>query len=106
MSKSTSFLYQLARTANDIEKLASEIGLYVASADVSVSCGFKFDEWKTFVQGINKADEEFKRIIYDPKIKLVFSPLVYTPKEVKGRISLGDDFVRDILEKGEVLYVR
>ena len=47
---------------------------------------------------------EVKRIIYDPKIKLVFSPLVYTPKEVKGRISLGDDFVKEILEKGEVLY--
>jgi len=44
MSKSTSFLYQLARAANDIEKLASEIGLYVASADVSASCAFKFDE--------------------------------------------------------------
>ena len=38
MSKGTSFLYQLARTAND-------------SADVSVSCAFKFDEWKKFVQG-------------------------------------------------------
>jgi len=49
---------------------------------------------------------EVKRIIYNPKTKLVFSPLVYTPKEVKGRISLGDDFVREILEKGEVLYVR
>ena len=65
MSKSTSFLYQLARTANDIEKLASEIGLYVASADVSASCAFKFDEWKKFVQGINKADEEFKGIAPD-----------------------------------------
>jgi len=42
-----------------------EIGLYLASADVSASCGFKFDEWKKFVQGINKADEEFKRAIFD-----------------------------------------
>ena len=49
---------------------------------------------------------EVKRIIYDPKIKLVFSPLVYTPKEVKGRISLGDDFVKEILEKGELLYAK
>lgn len=49
---------------------------------------------------------EVKRIIYDPKIKLVFSPLVYTPREAKRRISLGDDFVKEILEKGEVLYVR
>ena len=65
MSKSTSFLYQLARAANDIEKLADEIGLYVASADVSASCAFKFDEWRKFVQGINKADEKFKRVILD-----------------------------------------
>jgi len=42
-----------------------EVGLYVASADVSASCAFKFDEWKKFVQGINKADEEFKRILPD-----------------------------------------
>jgi len=52
MSKSTSFLYQLARVANDW-------------ADVSASCAFKFDEWKKFVQGINKADERFKRAILD-----------------------------------------
>ena len=49
---------------------------------------------------------EVKRIIYNPKTKLVFSPLVYTPREAKRRISLGDDFVREILEKGEVLYVK
>lgn len=42
-----------------------EIGLYLASADVSASCAFKFDEWKKFVQGINKADEEFKRVMLD-----------------------------------------
>ncbi len=42
-----------------------EIGLYVASADVSASCAFKFDEWKKFVQGINRADEELKRIVFD-----------------------------------------
>jgi len=65
MSKSTSFLYQLARAANDIEKLTSEIGLYLASADASASCAFKFDEWEKFVQGINKADKEFKSIIPD-----------------------------------------
>ena len=42
-----------------------EIGLYVASVDVSASCAFKFDEWRKFVQGINKADEGFKRIVPD-----------------------------------------
>jgi len=48
-----------------VETDQDEIGLYVASADVSASCAFKFDEWKKFVQGINKADEEFKRVMPD-----------------------------------------
>ncbi len=48
-----------------VEMDQDEIGLYVASADVSASCAFKFDEWKKFVQGINKADEEFKRVMLD-----------------------------------------
>ncbi len=48
-----------------VEMDQDEIGLYVASADVSASCAFKFDEWKKFVQGINEADEEFKTIVPD-----------------------------------------
>ncbi|GAH34227.1 unnamed protein product [marine sediment metagenome] len=34
-----------------------EIGLYLASSDVSASCGFKFDEWKNFVKGVNEANK-------------------------------------------------
>ena len=48
-----------------VEMDQNEIGLYVASADVSASCAFKFDEWKKFVQGINKADKEFRRATLD-----------------------------------------
>ena len=48
-----------------VEMDQDEIGLYVASADVSASCAFKFDEWEKFVQGINKADERFKKIMPD-----------------------------------------
>ena len=59
MSKSTSFLYQLARAANDIEKLASGDPKRIARRAKNK---YIFDEWKKFVQGINKADEEFKRI--------------------------------------------
>lgn len=47
---------------------------------------------------------EVKKLVYDPKRKVVFSPLVYTPAEVEERLSMGDDFVAEILEKGEVLY--
>jgi len=38
-----------------------EVGIFIASADVSASCGFKFDEWEKFVAGINKADDIFKK---------------------------------------------
>ena len=45
-----------------VEMEEEEIGLYMASADVSASCAFKFDEWERFVEGVNKADEEFREI--------------------------------------------
>ena len=38
-----------------------EVGIFIASADVSASCAFKFGEWEKFVAGINKADEIFKK---------------------------------------------
>ncbi len=39
-----------------------EIGLYIASLDVSASCGFKFEEWENFVQGVNEANKNLKEI--------------------------------------------
>jgi len=41
--------------------MKAEIGLYIIFADVSASCAFKFDEWEKFVEGINKANEEFRK---------------------------------------------
>ena len=38
-----------------------EVGIFIASADVSASCAFKFDEWEKFVSEINKANEMFKK---------------------------------------------
>ena len=37
-----------------------EIGLYIASADVSASCAFKFEEWEKFMKGIKEANEKLK----------------------------------------------
>lgn len=39
-----------------VEQEGNEIGLYIASADVSASCVFKFDEWDRFIKAINRAD--------------------------------------------------
>ncbi|MGM0569032.1 MAG: hypothetical protein ACQESB_07455 [Elusimicrobiota bacterium] len=37
-----------------------EVGFFIASSDVSASCGFKFDEWENFVKAVNDADKKFK----------------------------------------------
>jgi predicted nucleotidyltransferase len=49
---------------------------------------------------------EVKKLIYEPDRDIPVSPFVYTPDEVSKRLSLGDDFITEILEKGEVLYAR
>jgi uncharacterized protein len=49
---------------------------------------------------------EVKKLIYDSRRRIPISPLVYTPDEVASRISAGDDFIEEILTRGEVLYAR
>ena len=49
---------------------------------------------------------EVKKLVYDANRRIPFSPIVYTPEEVKQRLSLGDDFVKEILDKGKVLYAK
>lgn len=43
-------------------------------------------------------------IASDPERLIPFEPLVLTPQEVQKRLEIGDQFVRRILEKGEVLH--
>lgn len=49
---------------------------------------------------------EVSRLVYKPGRYISISPNVYTPQEVEERLALGDDFVEDVLTKGEVLYAR
>ena len=42
-----------------------EIGLYIASADVSASCGFNYEEWENFIEAVNRAYSEFKKISFN-----------------------------------------
>ncbi len=37
-----------------------EIGLYLASADVSASCAFLIEEWELFVSKVNEIDRRLK----------------------------------------------
>ena len=45
-----------------------------------------------------------KRIIYNPNRKIPVSPLIYTPKELEERLKIGDDFIKEIISRGIVLY--
>jgi predicted nucleotidyltransferase len=52
--------------------------------------------------------DHYKRIpearAYLHNIDQAFDILVMTPQEIKKRLKLGDFFIKDILEKGKVLY--
>ncbi|MBI3611131.1 MAG: nucleotidyltransferase domain-containing protein [Nitrospirae bacterium] len=45
-----------------------------------------------------------RQIVSDPQRLIPFEPLVLTPKELKRRLDIGDQFIQEILNKGEVLY--
>ncbi len=47
-----------------------------------------------------------RRLVVDPKRRIPFSPLVLTPSELAQRLAIGDQFYRQILQQGKVLYVR
>ena len=45
-----------------------------------------------------------RRIIIDPKRLIPIETIVMTPSELKKRQVIGDQFLEEILSKGEVLY--
>jgi len=51
-----------------------------------------------------KRVERIKEILMGTESNLPLEPLVYTPKEIRERLKLGDFFFQTILEKGKLLY--
>lgn len=45
-----------------------------------------------------------RRLVSDPKRIIPFEPIVMTPCEIQKRLEIGDQFLREIIEMGEVLY--
>ncbi len=45
-----------------------------------------------------------RRIVTDPKRFIPFEPIVLTPGELEKRLAIGDQFIEEIVTKGEVLY--
>jgi predicted nucleotidyltransferase len=48
--------------------------------------------------------ERIKEILMKVESVLPLEPLVYTPKEIKKRIQIGDFFFQTIFEKGKIMY--
>ena len=60
---------------------------------------------------IKKTSERFidrwvtvRRLLSDPKRTVPLETFVLTPEEVSRRLTIGDQFLAEIMEKGEVLY--
>ena len=49
---------------------------------------------------------DVKRIIYNPNCKIPIAPLVYSPEELEDRLKIGDDFIKEIIQKGTIVYER
>lgn len=49
---------------------------------------------------------EIRRILCQENRKIALTVLVYTPREIEHRLSIGDDFVEEALTKGQVLYAK
>ena len=45
-----------------------------------------------------------RRVLSDPGRRVPLETIVLTPQEVSKRLAIGDQFLAEILEKGEVLY--
>lgn len=45
-----------------------------------------------------------RRLLSDPKRTISLETIVLTPEEISKRLAIGDQFLVEIMEKGEVLY--
>lgn len=47
-----------------------------------------------------------RRLVSSIRYGYPFEPLVLTPEELNERLNVGDDFFKEIVERGKVLYTR
>lgn len=50
--------------------------------------------------------ERIKEVLMKVESKFPLGPLVYSPKEFRERLELGDFFFQDIVKKGKLLYAK
>lgn len=47
---------------------------------------------------------EVKRLVADANRRIPFEPIVLTPEELERRLTIGDQFIQEIMTRGKVLY--
>ncbi len=47
---------------------------------------------------------QVRKILTDPKRSVPLEPIVLTPEELNARLSIGDQFIEEIVTRGKVLY--
>ena len=47
---------------------------------------------------------DVRRLVSDVRRGYAFEPIVLTPTEVRKRLAIGDQFLKQILDQGQVLY--
>ena len=48
---------------------------------------------------------QVRKILTDPNRSVPLEPIVLTPEELNARLNIGDQFIEEIVTRGEVLYV-
>ena len=49
---------------------------------------------------------EVRRLVAEARRGYAFEPLVLTPTEIRKRLAIGDQFLQQIIDRGQVLYAR
>jgi len=47
---------------------------------------------------------QVRKILTDPNRSIPLGPIVLTPEELNARLNIGDQFIEEIVTRGEVLY--
>ena len=59
---------------------------------------------KTTSQPFSDRLAQVRKILTDPTRSVLLGPIVLTPEELDARLSIGDQFIEEIVTRGEVLY--
>ena len=94
-----------------IEKIVSEYKPEKIILFGSYAYGYPTDDSDIDLLIIKNTDERpidrrvsIRRIVADPTRKIPVESIVLTSQELHDRIEIGDQFIREILTKGRILY--